>query len=77
MKPWVGSLATHTYIYKCQIVLPCMVVYACNPSTQRLSQEDQEYEASMGYIMSSRSAWGYIVRPCLKKQTNKQTNTNK
>lgn len=45
---------------------PGMVTDAYNPSTGRLKQEDQEFEASLGYIGSSRPAC-YIMTPCLKK----------
>jgi hypothetical protein len=28
-----------------------MVGYTCNPNTQRLKQEDQEFEANLGYTV--------------------------
>jgi hypothetical protein len=33
---------------------PGMVAHACNPSTQRMRKKDFEFEASLGYISSSR-----------------------
>jgi hypothetical protein len=40
-----------------------------NLSTKSLKQKDHEFVASLGYIVSSKAAWGmgYIVRPCLKE----------
>lgn len=32
---------------------------------ERLREEDFKFEGSLGYIVSSRSAWA-TVRPCLK-----------
>lgn len=43
--------------------LPGVVVYACNPSTQEVEAGDQVFQASLDYI----------TRPCLKNQTDRQT----
>jgi hypothetical protein len=32
---------------------PGVVIHACNPSSQRLRQEDHEFEANLGYIVKS------------------------
>jgi hypothetical protein len=42
------------------------VAHVCNPSIQRLREEDLEFQASLGHI----------VRPCFKKQNPKQINKN-
>jgi hypothetical protein len=44
-----------------EMVKPGMVMHACNHSTLRLKPEDFEFEASLGYL----------VKSCLKKQTEK------
>jgi hypothetical protein len=36
-----------------------------------------EFEASLVYRVSSRTARGYTEKPCFKKQTNKQANKTK
>jgi hypothetical protein len=45
---------------------------ACNPSTQRLRQEDCQFEASLGYVASSRPAWATQGgHPVSNKKQNK------
>jgi hypothetical protein len=44
------------------------------PALQRQRQADSEFEASMVYKVSSRTARTIQRNPVLKKQTNKQTN---
>jgi hypothetical protein len=39
------------------------------PALRRLRQEDGEFKASLGYIVSSRAAWA-TVKPCLKIKHN-------
>jgi hypothetical protein len=39
-----------------------VVVYICNPNTQKLKQEIEEYEATLDYVGI----------PCLKKQNKKR-----
>jgi hypothetical protein len=49
----------------CTPAIPALrvVVYACNPSTQEVEAGDQVFQASLDYI----------TRPCLKNQTDRQT----
>jgi hypothetical protein len=49
-----------------------MIAYAWNAACRRLRQEDHEFKASLGYTVSSRPFWGYMVTPCLKKQKRKK-----
>jgi hypothetical protein len=44
-----------------------VVVHTYNPRLRRLRQEDCQFQDSLGYIVSSRSAW-YTGEPSLKKQ---------
>lgn len=46
---------------------PSMVVYACNLALGRMEQEDQKFKASLDYL----------VRPCLKEQTQKAAKVSK
>jgi hypothetical protein len=43
-----------------------VVVHIYNPSILDTEQEDCQLNANLGYIASSRSAWGYITKS--KKQ---------
>jgi hypothetical protein len=45
------------------------------PALEKLRQEDLQFQASLGYIQSSRPIPGYTERPCLRKQTNKKCKT--
>jgi hypothetical protein len=38
---------------------------------ERLRQEDHDFEANLGYIVSSKSFWATTVRLCLKNQKSK------
>jgi hypothetical protein len=49
-----------------------VVAHACNPSTPQEKQKDLEFEASLGYRVSSRSAWDNIVRPYLKRKEGRE-----
>jgi hypothetical protein len=44
-----------------------MVAHGCNP---RWNQKDQKFRATLGYIVNSRKAWGYM-KPCSKAKQNK------
>lgn len=46
---------------------PSMVVYACDLALGRMEQEDQKFKASLYYL----------VRPCLKEQTQKAAKVSK
>jgi hypothetical protein len=43
-----------------------MVVHACNLSTQKAKQEDQEFMASFFYIVNFRPAWATYETLSLK-----------
>jgi hypothetical protein len=43
------------------------------PVCVRLRQEDQEFEANLGYI-EVQASLDYIVRPCLKKTSTQKIN---
>ena len=60
---------------RCDLFKPGMEVHAFNPSTQEAEAgRSLEFEASLIYKASSRTARA-TEKPCLKnKQTNKQTN---
>jgi hypothetical protein len=46
-----------------------LMVHTCNLAFGRQRQEDHEFKAGLGCIMSLRPAsLGYITRPCLKKE---------
>jgi hypothetical protein len=51
-----------------------MVTYSYNPSTKRQKQEEQEFEDSLGFILSSETAWVHS-RTCVsgKPRTRKRT----
>jgi hypothetical protein len=56
---------------------PSMVVYTCNAATQELRQEDPEFEACLGYTVTSSLAWAIEQGPISKKKNfNKPHNYN-
>jgi hypothetical protein len=58
-----------------------VVAHACNPNTWEAEADRFEFEASLVYRVSSRTAWNYTEKPCLEKTTKnkkqKQNNNNK
>jgi hypothetical protein len=56
-----------------------VVAHAFNPSTliPALRQRQSEFEASLGYRVSSRRAKIYTEKPYLEKNKTKQKNKNK
>lgn len=47
----------------------CLAVFdTCKRSGTREIEKDREFEAILGYIVSSRPAFGYTGRPCVKNK---------
>lgn len=52
-----------------------MMAHVCNPGTWEVEANCHEFEASLGYMVNTRSACA-TQQDCISKQTNKQ-NKNK
>lgn len=53
-----GRMETKTVdILKKSILAPGVVGRACNPSTQKIEQGDQEFKIILYYIANTRPAW--------------------
>jgi hypothetical protein len=55
-----------------------VVIHTCNPSTQKLKQENHKFEASLSYRAEFKNSLGYIVSsrlPGIDSKTLSQNET--